>query len=52
MNGFATWFLGQQYVILLSGVVDAMEANPNGVRSYIGPELGMCCGTIMHWLAS
>ena len=40
MNAFATWFLGRQYVILLSGVVDAMETNPNGVRFYIGHELG------------
>jgi Zn-dependent protease with chaperone function/type II secretory pathway pseudopilin PulG len=40
MNAFATWFLGRKYVILLSGVVDAMEANPNGVRFYIGHELG------------
>lgn len=40
MNAFATWFLGKQYVILLSGVVDAMAPNPNGVRFYIGHELG------------
>ena len=40
MNAFATWFLGRRYVILLSGVVDAMETNPNGVRFYIGHELG------------
>jgi len=40
MNAFATWFLGRKYVILLSGVVDAMEGSPNGVRFYIGHELG------------
>jgi len=40
MNAFATWFLGQKYVILLSGVVDAMAPNPTGVRFYIGHELG------------
>ena len=40
MNAFATWFLGRKYVILLSGVVDAMAVNPNGVRFYIGHELG------------
>lgn len=40
MNAFATWFLGRQFVILLSGVVDAMAPNPNGVRFYIGHELG------------
>jgi Zn-dependent protease with chaperone function/type II secretory pathway pseudopilin PulG len=40
MNAFATWFLGRQYVILLSNIVDAMAPNPNGVRFYIGHELG------------
>ena len=40
MNAFATWFLGRQYVILLSNVVDAMAESPNGVRFYIGHELG------------
>ncbi|MHB1952009.1 MAG: M48 family metallopeptidase, partial [Acidiferrobacteraceae bacterium] len=40
MNAFATWFLGRKYVILLSGIVDAMDGNPNGVRFYIGHELG------------
>lgn len=40
MNAFATWFLGRQYVILLSNIVDAMDTNPNGVRFYIGHELG------------
>ena len=40
MNAFATWFLGRKYVILLSGVVDAMASSPNGVRFYIGHELG------------
>jgi len=40
LNAFATWFLGRKYVVLLSSVVDAMEENPNGVRFYIGHELG------------
>ena len=40
LNAFATWFLGRKYVILLSGVVDAMAPNPGGVRFYIGHELG------------
>lgn len=40
MNAFATWFLGRRYVILLSGVVEAMAPNPNGARFYIGHELG------------
>lgn len=40
LNAFATWFLGHKYVVLLSNVVDAMADNPDGVRFYIGHELG------------
>lgn len=40
MNAFATRFLGAQYVVLLSDVVDAMSANPDGVRFYLGHEIG------------
>lgn len=40
MNAFATRFLGAQYVVILSDVVDAMSANPDGVRFYLGHELG------------
>lgn len=40
LNAFATQFLGHQYVVLLSGVVDAMAQHPDGVRFYIGHELG------------
>ncbi|WP_372525523.1 M48 family metalloprotease [Piscinibacter sp.] len=39
-NAFATRFLGKHFVVLLSDVVDAMEANPDGVNFYIGHELG------------
>lgn len=40
MNAFATKFLGTQYVVLLSDVVDAMARHPDGVRFYLGHELG------------
>lgn len=40
LNAFATKFLGTQYVVLLSDVVDAMEQHADGVRFYIGHELG------------
>ena len=40
LNAFATKFLGHQYVVLFSDVVDAMKAHPDGVRFYIGHELG------------
>ena len=40
LNAFATWFLGHKYVILLSSLVDALADSPNGMRFYIGHELG------------
>jgi type II secretory pathway pseudopilin PulG len=40
LNAFATKFLGHQYVVLLSDVVDAMALHPDGVRFYMGHELG------------
>jgi Zn-dependent protease with chaperone function len=40
LNAFATRFLGRQYVVLLSDVVDAMEGHPDGVNFYLGHELG------------
>jgi Zn-dependent protease with chaperone function/type II secretory pathway pseudopilin PulG len=39
-NAFATQFLGKQYVVLFSDVVDAMSKHVDGVRFYIGHELG------------
>lgn len=39
-NAFATKFLGTQYVVLLSDIVDAMAKHADGVRFYIGHELG------------
>jgi Zn-dependent protease with chaperone function len=40
LNAFATKFLGTQYVVLMSNVVDAMDKHVDGVRFYIGHELG------------
>lgn len=40
LNAFATRFLGRHYVVLLSDIVDAMDANPDGVDFYFGHELG------------
>ncbi|MES2017816.1 MAG: M48 family metalloprotease [Pseudomonadota bacterium] len=40
LNAFATKFLGTQFVVLFSDVVDAMDEHPDGVRFYIGHELG------------
>jgi len=40
LNAFATKFLGSQYVVLLSDVAEAMKQHPDGVRFYLGHELG------------
>lgn len=40
LNAFATKFLGAQFVVLMSDVVDAMDQHADGVRFYIGHELG------------
>ena len=40
LNAFATRFLGTQFVVLMSDVVDAMDKHADGVRFYIGHELG------------
>lgn len=40
LNAFATKFLGTQFVVLMSDVVDAMDKHADGVRFYIGHELG------------
>lgn len=40
LNAFATKFLGTQFVVLMSDVVDAMDKSIDGVRFYIGHELG------------
>ena len=40
LNAFATKFLGTQFVVLMSNVVDAMDKHADGMRFYIGHELG------------
>jgi Zn-dependent protease with chaperone function len=40
LNAFATRFLGLQYVVLLSDVIDAMDRHGEGVHFYMGHELG------------
>jgi Zn-dependent protease with chaperone function len=54
LNAFATKFLGTQYVVLLSDVVDAMDKHADGVRFYIGHELGHLrmkhlSGQLLRW---
>lgn len=40
LNAFATRFLGRNFVVLLSDVVDSMEDRPGSLDFYIGHELG------------
>jgi Zn-dependent protease with chaperone function/Tfp pilus assembly major pilin PilA len=55
-NAFATKFLGRNFVILLSDVVDAMDDLPDGVNFYMGHELGHIrmkhlSGNVLRWPA-
>ncbi len=40
LNAYATRFLGRHHVVLLSDIVDAMQAHPDGINFYFGHELG------------
>ncbi|MCO5977016.1 M48 family metallopeptidase [Ideonella oryzae] len=40
LNAFTTQFLGRPFVVLFSDVVDAMKGHSDGVRFYLGHELG------------
>jgi len=40
LNAFATKFIRDRYVVLTSDIVDAMQGNAEGLRFYIGHELG------------
>jgi len=40
LNAFATKFFGLQYVVLMSDVIDAMDRHAEGIRFYMGHELG------------
>jgi Zn-dependent protease with chaperone function/Tfp pilus assembly major pilin PilA len=39
-NAFATRFLGRDFLVLYSDVVDAMADNPDAINFYIGHEIG------------
>ena len=40
LNAFATKFLSTRYVVLTSDIVDAVQGNAEGLRFYMGHELG------------
>src|SRR5258706_4975148 len=39
-NAFATRFLGREFIVLYSDIVDALDPRPDAVDFYIGHELG------------
>lgn len=55
LNAFATKFLGRQYVVIYSEVVDAMSIHEDGVKFYFGHELGhlkrqhLGIGQLLRW---
>ncbi|MBA5605942.1 M48 family metalloprotease [Duganella sp. FT3S] len=50
-NAFATRFLGSNFIVLYSDVVDALEAKPDAINFYIGHELGHIKRNHLRWAA-
>lgn len=50
-NAFATRFLGTNFIVLYSDVVDALEAKPDAINFYIGHELGHIKRNHLRWSA-
>jgi Zn-dependent protease with chaperone function/type II secretory pathway pseudopilin PulG len=48
-NAFATRFLGRNFIVLMSDVVDALESEPDAVSFYIGHELGHIRRSHLVW---
>lgn len=48
-NAFATRFLGRDFVVLYSDVVDALEGEPDAINFYIGHELGHVRRKHLQW---
>jgi len=48
-NAFATKFLGRNFVVLYSDVVDALEEHPDAINFYIGHELGHIKQKHLKW---
>lgn len=49
LNAFATRFLGRNFVVLYSNVVDAMADHPEAINFYIGHELGHLKRKHLQW---
>ena len=50
-NAFATRFLGNNFIVLYSDVVDALEDRPDAINFYIGHELGHIKRNHLRWAA-
>lgn len=50
-NAFATKFLGRNFIILFSDVVDAFDDHPDALNFYIGHEIGHIKRNHMGWAA-
>lgn len=48
-NALATRFLGRDFLVLYSDVVDALEENPGAINFYIGHELGHISRRHLLW---
>jgi len=48
-NAFATRFLGRNFIVLYSDVVDALDHDPDAVDFYIGHELGHLHRKHLQW---
>lgn len=49
-NALATRFLGRNFIVLYSDVVDALEAEPEALNFYIGHELGHIRRNHLLWM--
>lgn len=49
LNAFATRFLGRNFVVLYSNVVDALAERPEAINFYIGHELGHIHRKHLQW---
>jgi len=50
-NAFATRFLGNNFIVLYSDVVDALEERPDAINFYIGHEIGHIKRNHLRWSA-
>ena len=49
LNAFATRFLGRDFLVLYSDVVDGLHDNPDALNFYIGHEIGPITRQHLNW---